>query len=371
MNGGTRKSHTKSRNGCSQCKRARVKCSGQAPKCSRCGLRNLECDFADERTRSRILRLGWTHQSLTLPSLSPLPLAIEQQGFLQHFVESTSNSLITHDIKHFHTSRSFWRVEIPREALRCDYLLSSILALSAIHKTHLLHASGHLTPHTSIEHDINRSLRLHQASVSQFTASVPAITRENIMPALALAALSAVYSCALAQLLPALTPTDHVDQAISVLVSNYKALRLFRGHKPWLGSSGIEIEDRDGPDMVYDRGKRNGLDLAMKARKLRIINDSACDDEVEKAMYDVAITAFLDIHAHWTLKIPAEFMDCVQQKKPMALLVLNVFVVQVEEAEIGEGSVPWFMTFWKEGLKDCVSDHLGSLWTDYCELEVQ
>jgi hypothetical protein len=216
--------------------------------------------------------------------------------------------------------------------------------------------------------DINRSLRLHHASVSQFTTSVPSITPENIVPALALAALSAVYSCALAQLLPKLTPTDHVEQAISVLVSNYKALRLFRGHKPWLGNSGVEIEDRYGPDMVYDKGKNNRADLAEKARKLRVMNTSSCDNDVDKALYDVAITAFLDIHAHWTVKIPAEFMDFLQQKKPMALLILNVFVVRVEE-ESGQG-VPWFMSFWKEGLRDCVSDHLGSLWTEYCELGV-
>jgi len=272
--------------------------------------------------------------------------------------------MITHN-----ASRSFWQMNVPCEALHCNYLLSAILALSTLHRAHLLRSTASVLTYANLESAINQSLHLHQASVSQFTASVSSITRQNIVPAIAQASLSSAYSCALAQLLPTLTPTDHVDQVISVITSIYKALRLFRGHTTWLGSTGIEIEDRDGPDMVEKRGKKNGVELALKARKLRAINLLSCDTDDERTVYDAAITAFLDIHAHWTMKIPSKYMDLLQQKRPMALLVLHVFVL--EGVEDGTEAVPWFMVVWKEGLSDYVQDYLGLLWTQYCELGVR
>ena len=282
---------------------------------------------------------------------------------MHHFVDSTCDGMIR-----YNTTNSFWKIDIPSEALRCNYLLSGILALSALHQAHL-RSSTSLAPHANLKSDINNSLRLHQASISQFTLSVSTITRQNIMPALALASLTAVYSCALAQLLPTLTANDHVDQAVTVVVSLYKALRVFRGHKPWIANKGVELNDHDGPDVVERKGKKNMPDLTSKARKLRVINNRCCDNDDEKAIYDTAITAFLDIHAHWTMKIPPEYIDLLQQKRLMALLILNVFAL--EDIEAGEEEAPWFMSVWKEGLRDYMRDYLGVLWHGYCELELQ
>jgi hypothetical protein len=188
------------------------------------------------------------------------------------------------------------------------------------------------------------------------------------MPAIALASLSAVYSSALAQLLPALTPTDHINQAIAVFMSIYKALRLFRGNNSGMGLTRIEIDDRDGPGMVEKRRAVDVGELALKARKLRVINSLSCDNDDDKALYDVAITAFLDVRAHWTMKIPSKYMDLLQQRRPIALLIFNVFVL--EDVESGEEKAPWFMSVWKEGLNGFMRDYLGLLWTEYCELDI-
>jgi hypothetical protein len=154
-----------------------------------------------------------------------------------------------------------------------------------------------------------------------------------MLPALALAALSGVFSSALAQLLPAQTDADHVEQVIAVLVSIYKALRLFRPHKPWLTSLGLNIEDKDGPDMEFPKPRRNAGDLALKARRVKTMCELSCENVQELMVYDMAIESFLDINAHWTLKMPPEYMELLQRKRPMALLILDVFVLDHIKSE--------------------------------------
>ncbi|KAI1109982.1 hypothetical protein F5Y14DRAFT_430504 [Nemania sp. NC0429] len=45
MSNGSKKYHSKSRNGCGQCKRRRVRCNNQGPVCSNCHRRNEFCDY--------------------------------------------------------------------------------------------------------------------------------------------------------------------------------------------------------------------------------------------------------------------------------------------------------------------------------------
>lgn len=132
---------------------------------------------------------------------------------------------------------------------------------------------------------------------------------------------------------------------------------------------GFEMGDQDGPGMVEKRRMGSLVDLTPKARKLRAANDLFCDNEDEKALYETAITAFLDVQAHWSVKVPSRYMELLQHKRPMALLILHVFVLEDVGGE--EERVPWFMNIWKEGMIDYMREYLGLVWTQYCELEVR
>ncbi|KAI1312339.1 hypothetical protein F5Y03DRAFT_339900 [Xylaria venustula] len=48
MANGSKQFHTKSRNGCGQCKRRRVRCNFQGPVCSNCHRRNESCDYLQD-----------------------------------------------------------------------------------------------------------------------------------------------------------------------------------------------------------------------------------------------------------------------------------------------------------------------------------
>ena len=262
----------------------------------------------------------------------------------------TSRSIIAEN-----KTNIFWQTDVPSEALQCSYLLDAMLALSTIHRSHLRGLDG--LQHT----DIDKSLVLHRNSVSAFSISVTDITAQNSTAAMAMACLSLVYSCGLAQLIPSMTKADHIDQAVAVVVSTYKALHLFQGHKPWMAASGVDI-----PDHEAEKRRRNATALATKAAKLRYLNFHSHDDFNEKSIYDAAISAFLDIKAHWTKKVSPTFMNLLQQKKPIAVLILTAFVL--DDETIKEETIPWYMSIWKYQLRNYMCDYVGPLWTTYSML---
>lgn len=66
---GSRRHHTKSRNGCAQCKRRRVRCNCIAPVCSNCKRRNERCSFLD--TDCSVSSSSF--HGITAPGPTPLP----------------------------------------------------------------------------------------------------------------------------------------------------------------------------------------------------------------------------------------------------------------------------------------------------------
>ena len=55
--------------------------------------------------------------------------------------------------------------------------------------------------------------------------------------------------------------------------------------------------------MEFPKPRRNAGDLALKARRVKTMCELSCEDVQELMVYDVAVESFLDINAHWTLKI--------------------------------------------------------------------
>ncbi|OBS26323.1 hypothetical protein FPOA_00264 [Fusarium poae] len=108
-----RKPHSKSRHGCRNCKKRHVKCDEQGPPCTNCLTRNLEgCSYLTEppaqlpatETRRRIeLELMHRWSTSTYKSLASIP---EDNQWLQG--------------------------DIPRWALKHEYLLQGMLAFSAL-----------------------------------------------------------------------------------------------------------------------------------------------------------------------------------------------------------------------------------------------
>ncbi|KAL4946552.1 hypothetical protein BDV06DRAFT_208661 [Aspergillus oleicola] len=154
----TRRSHTKSRNGCDQCKRRRVKCDEKTP-CSNCSRRRMSCTYDNRGSpgppgpnsigilsdiRSRMLANGSPQQSLPEDPFATFHSRLSEGSFFPQEWTPQDPELMHHYT--LHTSRTIarrpemqetWQVAIPQIAYANEFLMHGILALSALHSVYL------------------------------------------------------------------------------------------------------------------------------------------------------------------------------------------------------------------------------------------
>ncbi|KAI1029528.1 hypothetical protein LB504_010649 [Fusarium proliferatum] len=199
-----RRAHQKSRNGCRNCKRRRVKCDEGKPSCSNCIRFPLPCDFSVDqiasnnivpevpnalpvvtttlaRRRGRPLKIDkWIlnseasgHRTIAEPRLHfPMPKKIADPSpplntkdleLLHHYITNTSLTL-GDDIV-------LWRDKVPRLAFEYPYVLRLLLAMSALHQTRL-HAHDSLVSQQLATAHHNMALR-------EVTGLLPAISGKD------------------------------------------------------------------------------------------------------------------------------------------------------------------------------------------------
>ncbi|KAK3986999.1 hypothetical protein QBC44DRAFT_246956 [Cladorrhinum sp. PSN332] len=152
-----RRSHKKSRNGCSRCKARRIKCDESLPKCSRCTKMNLSCQYpASQGGHASQDNLQPVHSEDTTsaenssrhstpPGGSPASLFRQHESPLQSQVAQTLGPTEFELLRHYleHTSRDpsinendqyTIQIGIPNLACQCKGLMRSLLALAAICK---------------------------------------------------------------------------------------------------------------------------------------------------------------------------------------------------------------------------------------------
>ncbi|KAH8587693.1 hypothetical protein B0O99DRAFT_641090 [Bisporella sp. PMI_857] len=127
-----RKGHTKSRRGCFNCKRARIKCKENKPACDYCAHRGLRCEWPD----LQVNMMGGSQDEPVVPVAYAQPLTTvspQSQGpvftmqdfrLFNHFIQTAYPH---HPVR----NDSVWTHEIPSLSSDYDFLLHSMLALAA------------------------------------------------------------------------------------------------------------------------------------------------------------------------------------------------------------------------------------------------
>ncbi|KAL2817578.1 hypothetical protein BJX63DRAFT_385449 [Aspergillus granulosus] len=158
----TRRSHKKSRNGCDQCKRRRIKCDEEHP-CQNCSRRGMDCTFEHRSSatppgrangdfgilsdiRARILASN-DSQDPRPSSEDPFRIFNDRlsQGtwFPQEWTGQDPELMHHYTL---HTSKTFarrpqmqetWQVAIPEIAYSYEFLMHGLLGLSALHLAYL------------------------------------------------------------------------------------------------------------------------------------------------------------------------------------------------------------------------------------------
>ncbi|KAF1955480.1 hypothetical protein CC80DRAFT_492987 [Byssothecium circinans] len=130
-----RKGHTKSRRGCYNCKRRRIKCNERHPECNHCIKAGLRCEYPAN----------------IIQTTQPSPTSPSPQEIVN--LRSTPGTFTMNDMKLFHHflitayphlpvgADKIWITVIPSFAHNYEYLIHSILALAASHLDAVTNAS--------------------------------------------------------------------------------------------------------------------------------------------------------------------------------------------------------------------------------------
>lgn len=134
-----RRSHNKFRRGCCTCKRRRVKCDESGPPCTDCKSRQTACEYASPdplrrnvadgplESRSRSVSRDKSRNSGYEGTASPDHRRTIEIQLLHRWWTVTFASMATQVANDWHV----WQKTAPEMALKDDFLLNTIFALSA------------------------------------------------------------------------------------------------------------------------------------------------------------------------------------------------------------------------------------------------
>ncbi|KIM92622.1 hypothetical protein OIDMADRAFT_208750 [Oidiodendron maius Zn] len=361
-----KRSHLKSRNGCIQCKRRKVKCDESPNSCGPCIKRRIRCSF----------------QPVTSPSspqpqtTSPHPVSsLLDLELLHNFSTETSLTITTHV-----PLQQFYRTTFVTEALKTDYLLQYVLSISAFHL-----AQQHQELLVSVDENQKSTILLkiegylvaanfyHDVALSSFRQSLANITAEDSHALFACAALIAMTSLAQStDSLRTLSLTANQESGSTIM----KWLVLIRGvnsvlreTREWVcvGPMAPMLYMRDTEGYGSSIGKV-GDDVTAHLDRL----SAAFLDSAEPRVADVCVGAiellrqsFAGIAAgcdysivfFWPVLVHEDYMALLQSNRPEALVVLGSYCVLLHTQ-----NWCWWIKGWPAHMLKTIDEVIGEQW---------
>ncbi|CAI7573717.1 unnamed protein product [Penicillium pancosmium] len=399
-----RRTHRKSRLGCTNCKRRRIKCDEKRPSCSNCSNHDVECTFTTIATQSaesspqedsevparKPARRFQPHQFATgglkqtfrisnpQPRSSsssthstgtqcdilkdPLPstISIPDLHLFHHWCISTYKTMRTSD------PNNIWKYHIVQWGIEFPSILHLILALSALHLAY--------------EHPEERGKYLQQAD-DHFTFGVRTVTNflsledldeENCQKIYMSAALIVfiyfgrgprpgeylIFSDA--------GPAEWLVlmQGVKLTVRSYHQ-KVFSGIlKPEPPEPLPEVSPSIGLELhehtVFTQAAQRLVEREVTDESVLLLYTSALND-----LYDImnqvhkrrsaqqSGVALMDLLIGWLYRLPEQFIRLLEEKEPRALVVLAYWGVMFRYMETA-----WFMKGWAEHVLSGVSTFL-------------
>ncbi|KAK2686469.1 hypothetical protein QWA68_015142 [Fusarium oxysporum] len=393
-----RKRHTKSRNGCRECKQRKLKCDEVRPACGRCVASTRHCSYLGLKSPpshpptselSTQLSLSALSEAGSAPSISSAPAEeagdsiISPAAFASTLCQPPATLAERYSLFHlemlFHVKERLSADMFPmqpqldgfldlvlREALTTSYLMDEMLAFAAAHKG-------------TIASDGNmyrlEAIRLQNRALEQFNSGQVEVTDENCITVFAFSTLlgqhtlfdtfsSATELCAV---LDKLVNCINIHQGIGTVVaqSSEKIRNLFQEE------TGANRVHMSAEVPAVSGGKCDDL-----LRRLGDSNDSLhARPHYEKTVH--ILNYLFDISQpseerclvacqEWLVRVPREFVLLLAQRRPEALVIIAYYGVLLHRAK----------DYWIVGdaghfLIKSISRHLGTYWADWLVFPVQ
>lgn len=371
----TRRTHTKSKSGCFECKRRKQKCSEHKPRCLGCVKRGVNCVYAAQaRTKIR--------HSNSAESLQPstgkegrliIPPSIDAQGsgcfdqddmlLWHHFITCTAS-----------TFSDPWKVEVPSLAVSHHFLMQGILATAALHLAYFRPSQKSSYLYTSARHQ--------GLAMRDFQLIMPAITPENCNAVFAFSTLLVVHSLT-SQFNEQQNSPSSPNQGLESIGA---WIALLRGCTTVYLSARASI--RSGPFRrvaefhVPETPSDDADDRSLCRLSRNLLTDSemiqvSSEDEIEtyrRCIHQLRLTAaasctadpLLDYRAImfcWATRIPGDFLRLFNERRPPALVIMGYAWMLLKR---GDGL--WFMEGQPEAMLESLRAELSPKWQRYLEL---
>ncbi|KAL4911757.1 hypothetical protein BDW62DRAFT_45836 [Aspergillus aurantiobrunneus] len=340
-----RRSHTKSRYGCNQCKKRRVKCDERGPPCSNCTSRELECSYSKPPVpRSLPSALPCPSSGYDYSARPTLTQPYQQASSASPSDVSRSGELRRLELMHKFSTETFqsfcnsssdfytWQIVVPQKALSHDFLMKGILATASLHIASSMDPSAALTY-------INTALEYHNQTLTPFRHAIDEISPDNCDAVFAHSVVTTIISIALPQLTTekdeSIGAYEKIVLATELLQGVSKIIKICRG---WL-----KLKPFTGGSDFWDRsniGLDEETDTALK-------NLSALTDEIANAeqhnMFKEAVTLLRQCFTRyanskdiasilaWLAAADKEFIYALRCRQPFALLILMYWGVLLHE----------------------------------------
>ncbi|EFW19645.1 hypothetical protein D8B26_007849 [Coccidioides posadasii str. Silveira] len=420
---GPRRSHRKSRLGCLQCKRRKIKCDEAPPPCGNCKKHNIECQFAAVPVKSssaakhgplsqarpvlpppgaliatagRVNPVNNLHTGATPAYLPPTPpnafnttpSGADQLDIFSSFVGPTTDltsDLHLHDLEllHHYTTQTYrtlsynnehkeiWKNYIPKEALSHPFLMHGLLAIAALH----------LFEYCAEESDDRRkylelATRHQNLALSSFRPQLSNITPSNCQAVFAFSSLIAALAFAFSKSAGNIRAGEPVEQVLQDFF-------LFRGVEGVLtafwdiirkGKLGPLVHRPSDPtcSQPISRDVINALDYLHDCNGENVTQISA----EEKAAYNHAIRELRisferspsswETVFRWPIVLPEAYLTHLENRRPMALVILAHYCVI-----LGRLDACWWSQGWSGHLFEAIYRSLNVSWRPLLQWPMQ
>ncbi|KAK0110078.1 hypothetical protein ONS95_002734 [Cadophora gregata] len=351
----TRRTHKKSRLGCQECKKRKVKCSEARPSCSYCIRASCPCVYPLS-TSTRVSALKTPPDSTGSPIASPETSTPTEAGaasgptfdmldltLMNHFTAVTALTLFSGE-----QQRLVWQRDIHYQARSHPVLIHGILSVAAIHL-------ALLEPDNSAQYRL-RALHHHDLGVQLFNQQLSNITSETSQTLFPFAVMLVVWAHSSPIIVKEDLQLDHIFHLLE-LVRGCKTI--FMMH--WDSISGTPIASLRE---FVPRLKSHQLILSYVALRAFENLRLQCSDPI----YDHAIGRLENVFMKsageaddvrtvvaWPCMINEEVWDRLRNKDAMSLFILAHYAMLLEKYE----AQWWWINGWSRRILVVVGEVLS------------
>ncbi|OAL47349.1 hypothetical protein IQ07DRAFT_590196 [Pyrenochaeta sp. DS3sAY3a] len=330
-NKGLRGYHHKTRTGCSECKRRRVKCDLRAPTCSNCSRRDSFCAYpttiwsSDQQPSpwdGGVEYLSWNSST----GFGSLRRTLESNTTF----ETTTNGLllsVLHDALFSPPEIAFWSHALVGKTMRNKYIGHCIVSLAYV-RYDITHDAKHRVCKYAYEQ--------HMAASQDFRRSIMVIDTHNWLSAISFHLFVMMFQFFTQAFCP--ESEFRIADTLQILRFGGGIEAVTRQHfyrsRYWQSILKVPITD----EFVIDRQTRANLEILDRAiERLEIVNTN------ERSRQSVLRQALLELHAwihscsgspqywhqyvSWPRQIPLQFVNLVVERDEVALLLMLVWNV--------------------------------------------